>query len=42
MGAANRKVYMSYEIEPAKEITGGAWCVWLFQGCAADMAQCIV
>ncbi len=24
---ANRKVYMLAELEPASEITGGAWCV---------------
>jgi DNA-directed RNA polymerase III subunit RPC6 len=25
-GASNRKVYMAYGVEPAREITGGAWC----------------
>ena len=24
---ASRKVYMLFELDPAKEITGGAWCV---------------
>ena len=24
-GASNRKVYMAYGVEPAREITGGAW-----------------
>ena len=23
----NRKVYMLFELEPSREITGGAWCV---------------
>ena len=25
----NRKVYMLFELEPSREITGGAWCVAL-------------
>ena len=25
-GASNRKVYMAFGVEPAREITGGAWC----------------
>lgn len=27
VASANRKVYMEYDVEPAREITGGAWCV---------------
>lgn len=25
VASANRKVYMAFEVEPAREITGGAW-----------------
>jgi transcription initiation factor IIE alpha subunit len=27
VASANRKVYMAFEVEPAREITGGAWSV---------------
>ncbi len=26
VASANRKVYMEYDVEPSREITGGAWC----------------
>lgn len=27
VASSNRKVYMLFELEPSREITGGAWCV---------------
>ena len=33
MASANRKVYMSYNVEPAREITGGAWYACLVAKC---------
>jgi RNA polymerase Rpc34 subunit len=36
VASANRKVYMSYNVEPAREITGGAWyacCCQMLHGC---------
>ncbi len=26
VASANRKVYMEWDVEPSREITGGAWC----------------
>jgi hypothetical protein len=32
VASSNRKVYMLYELEPSREITGGAWCVSRVRG----------
>ena len=29
VASSNRKVYMLFELEPSREITGGAWCVYV-------------
>jgi len=28
----SRKVYMAFELEPSRELTGGAWCVVVVAG----------
>ncbi len=39
---ASRKVYMLFELEPAKELTGGAWCVLGFIASLGAMMVCMV